>query len=230
MVLQHGLCVRAHVKIMIRQAKYISKQRLDVQLSHRQVGHTRTWTQNNVQRQTESQRHRDLHLPNWQRRCRQWTWHLHWPHPLMDAAYGHVTPTGDAHRHRTLMGTAHGHSTSMGKPNQWAQAKLAAGTGKADHGHGQNPTTVTDPEDAATSMDATAQWAMGTGSTLALGSLKSPYHGTVPNGQGATGNRQQADQKQIHSRRLDRLPDCQATDRHARAIEYKTTIALGTCI
>ena len=48
------------------------------------------------------------------------------------------------------------------------------GTGNVDHGHPQDLTTGLGIEEAATSTGIHPQWAMGTRSTLALGSLMSP--------------------------------------------------------
>ena len=127
----------------------------------------------------------------------------------------------------------HGHGPGQGQ-------HLTMGTGRTqpralaapNHRHGQHLTTGTSStqpwvraswlttgmgtEEAATSMGATPQWAMGTQKhPFPRQSQLSPFHGTEPKGQWAMGKRQTRS-KSI-SGQLDGLLDHQVTDRHAGA-------------
>ncbi len=83
-----------------------------------------------------------------------------------------------------------------------------------NHRHRQHPTAGTGREEAATTTGASPRRATGTEKHPFPGqSQASPSHGTEPNRQWAMGKRQTKG-KSIPGR-LDRLPDCQATDRHA---------------
>ncbi len=135
-----------------------------------------------------------------------------WCYPLWAQASG-ATCHWVIHRHGHLAAHGHRHQATHGHGQD-----LTMVTGKTDHKYGQGrPWARGRPDhrhgprgsshlNGLCSSMGSRYWKAP--SPLAVTCL--PYYGTKPNGQWA-------DQKQIHSRRLVGLPDCQVTDRHAGA-------------
>ena len=111
--------------------------------------------------------------------------------------------------------------TGTGKTQPWAPARLTIGTGKAIHGQGH----VVPPFNGHKHLVLPVN-GYGHRHPCSWQSQVSPTTAPSPRG-----NRQWADQRHIHTRILDRLPDCQATDRHARATRpLYCNVALNTNI